>query len=241
MCSDSTAERKGAAVDFPAGPIDCALADAVQGLTSPFVRRIGIDGVDGGGKTRFADDLAELLRARGEQVIRASVDGFHHPRALRYRSGRFCPEGFYRESYNYPAIRRLLLDPLSPGGDGRYVTAAFDHRLDAPVPLQPIKACAGAILLVDGIFLHRPELAGYWDLSVLLHVDPAVSIARLIQRDSLPVDPLAPIHQRYTQGQKLYFAECDPASQATVIIDNSCLAQPRMLTWRVAQGSPAHA
>lgn len=241
MCSDGTAERKDAAVDFPAGPIGCALADAVQGLTSPFVRRIGIDGVDGAGKTRFADDLAEQLRARGEQVIRASVDGFHHPRALRYRSGRFSPEGFYRESYDYPAIRRLLLDPLSPGGDGEYVTAAFDHRLDSPVQLQTAKAYAGAILLMDGIFLHRPELAGYWDLSVLLHVDPAVSIGRLIQRDNLPVDPLAPIHQRYTQGQKLYFAECNPASQATVIMDNNYLAQPRVLAWRVAQGSPAHA
>lgn len=47
------------------------------------VRRVGVDGVDGAGKTFFADELAGLLAARGVPVIRASVDGFHHPAEVR--------------------------------------------------------------------------------------------------------------------------------------------------------------
>ena len=56
--------------------------------------RVGIDGVDGAGKTTLADTLADALEAAGIAVIRASVDGFHHPRAVRYRLGRESPEGF---------------------------------------------------------------------------------------------------------------------------------------------------
>ena len=237
MHPDSPSQNEPGAAERPADRILSALADAVQGLPGRFVRRIGIDGVDGAGKTRFADRLADVLRARGENVIRASVDGFHHARAVRYRNGRFCPAAFYRDSYDYQALRRLLFDPLSPGGDGRYVTAAFDHRLDSPVTLQPAQADPGAILLVDGIFLHRPELASYWDWSVLLHIDPNVSVARLIERDGLPADPLAPIHQRYAKGQQLYFAECMPARQAAVIIDNNCLAHPRVTAWQMPPAS----
>lgn len=237
MGSDNTAESEGAIADCLADRVLASVADAVQRLSCPFVRRVGIDGVDGAGKTQYADRLAKLLRARGEKVIRASVDGFHHPRVVRYRSGRFCPQGFYRDSYDYAAFRRLLLDPLSPGGSGEYVTAAFDHRLDSRLALPSAQAAAGAILLVDGVFLHRPELAEYWDLSVLLHIDPAVSVARLVERDRLPTDPLAPIHQRYAGGQKLYFAECKPAEQAAIVLDNTHPSQPRALAWRVPHGA----
>lgn len=39
-------------------------------------------------------ELTLFLRdARGREVIRASTDGFHFPRAQRYRRGRYSPEG----------------------------------------------------------------------------------------------------------------------------------------------------
>jgi len=66
----------------------------------PDVLRVGIDGVDGAGKTTFADELAAALAPFGRPVIRAGVDGFHHPRAVRYRRGRESPEGFFRDSYD---------------------------------------------------------------------------------------------------------------------------------------------
>ena len=57
---------------------------------------VGIDGVDGAGKTTLADDLAQRLALEGRQLIRASIDDFHRPRELRYRRGRDSPEGFYQ-------------------------------------------------------------------------------------------------------------------------------------------------
>ena len=74
------------------------VATAILGLPTSHVVRIGIDGVDGAGKSIFGDELAQVLIAAGRRSIRASVDRFHNPRALRYRLGRQSPEGYFRDS-----------------------------------------------------------------------------------------------------------------------------------------------
>lgn len=77
--------------------------------------------MDGAGKTVFADELAAVLESRRLAVIRASVDGFHNPSSIRYGRGRSSPDGFYRDSYDYDALRTFLLDPLAVHGDRRIV------------------------------------------------------------------------------------------------------------------------
>ena len=60
----------------------CVIAERIARLSPGRVARVAIDGVDGAGKTTFAEELADILRMLPREVIRASVDGFHHPRAL---------------------------------------------------------------------------------------------------------------------------------------------------------------
>jgi hypothetical protein len=83
-------------------------------------------------KTVLADALAPLVIAKGRQVIRASVDDFHHPRAVRYARGRYSPDGFFLDSYDYPAFRRLLLDPLGPA-----VRATTSQSISIIAPTSP--------------------------------------------------------------------------------------------------------
>ena len=56
------------------------VAGRVLELPRDRVTRVGIDGVDGAGKTTFADELALTLEGLGRRAIRASIDGFHSPR-----------------------------------------------------------------------------------------------------------------------------------------------------------------
>jgi uridine kinase len=209
-----------------------ALAVRILALPSAHVVRIGVDGVDGAGKTTFADELAKALEPSGRPVIRASVDTFHHPRAVRYRAGRDSPEGFFRDSYDYALLRRVLLEPLGPGGSGRYRRAAFDHRADLVVSSPEEHAPPKAILVFDGIFLHRPELREYWDLSVFLDVAFDVSIPRGAQRGEGSPNPQAPQNRRYVEGQKLYLRECQPWHHATLVINNDDLAAPHVVSQR---------
>ena len=151
-------------------------------------------------------------RRAGRPAIRASVDDFHNPRSLRYARGKYSPDGFFLDSYDYDMFRRLLLDPLGPDGSGRYVARYFDHRTDKRVEAGAQQAPPSAALIVDGIFLHRPELRSHWDLSIFLKVDFKISVPRGAARDQTPeaIDPDAPAYQRYVGGQQRYLAECAP-------------------------------
>ena len=80
------------------------LAERISRVIRTHPVRVGIDGVDGVGKTTLADELLEPLRRGGRSVIRASIDGFHNPRSVRYRLGR---NHQLRSRYFVCAPRRL--------------------------------------------------------------------------------------------------------------------------------------
>ncbi len=192
--------------------------------------RVAVDGVGGAGKTVFADQLGDVLTGAGRPVIRASVDDFHRPRAERYRRGRDSPIGFRLDSYYYDRFRRELLDPLSPGGDGVYRRKVHDLFSDQPVAEPPQSCPPGAVLVVDGLFLHRDVLRGYWDFFVWLEVPFAVTAARMVHRDGTSPDPNDPSMARYVAGQRLYLAKCGPARRAAVVIDNTDPERPTVVT-----------
>ncbi|WAB83174.1 uridine kinase [Microcella daejeonensis] len=184
---------------------------------------VAIDGVDGAGKTRFADDWAPVLRARGAAVVRASIDGFHQPRSARYARGRESAEGYYRDSFDLGALRARLVEPFRSGAE-EVGTAVFDHASDSAVDERESGIPRDAVLLLDGIFLHRPELRTLWHWTIWLDVPPEVRDARLRARDG--AHSVAP---RYTEGQYLYEKEANPRRAASVIIDNADPASPRRL------------
>ncbi len=91
------------------------LVDHILSREGAHPLRVAIDGIDAAGKTTLADTLVQPLEARGKPVIRASIDGFHRPRAERYRQGTDSPVGYYDDSFDYTALRDALLRPLGPG------------------------------------------------------------------------------------------------------------------------------
>src|ERR671936_3199905 len=89
------------------------LANRIETVRRPHPVRVAIDGVDAAGKTTLADELAAVLRGRGREVIRASIDGFLRPRAERYRRGELSPEGYYHDSFDYAALRETIGEALA--------------------------------------------------------------------------------------------------------------------------------
>ncbi len=192
-----------------------AVAEEIVALLGDGIVLVAVDGVDGAGKTVFADELARLLQVCHVAVIRASIDGFHNPPSIRYARGRTSPEGFHLDSYDYDAVRRVLLDPLGRHGDRRIVSAIYDVVDEQPVAHAVELAPAGSVLVFDGIFLHRKELQEYWDYSIFLDVDFSVSIPRGALRGRGNPDPNASVNQRYVEGQRRYLQRCRPQSRAT--------------------------
>jgi uridine kinase len=209
------------------------LTDLICQLPAERPQRVAIDGVDCAGKTTLADELAARLAARGRPVIRATLDGFHRPRADRHRRGPESPEGYYRDSFDYDALRAALLLPLGPGGDRCYRLAVFDFQADAPVDAPLQQAPENAILLLDGVFLLRPELNDDWDFRVFLDIDFDVALQRAVERDQKlfgsPEAVQARYWRRYIPAQMTYLQTVQPRQLADVVVENNLPDEPNLL------------
>ena len=190
-----------------------------------------VDGVDGAGKTTFADELAAVLRERDVRVVRAGIDGFHHPRAHRHADGRNA-EAVWTRHFDYPALRRELLDPWRSGPGSTYRPVVHDVHADANVDAAPQPVPAAGVLLVDGVFAQRPELADAWDVAIFLEVPFEVSVTRMAARDGTVADVDHPDQRRYADAQRRYLTTCDPRRRADVVVDNADLERPRVVAVR---------
>ena len=204
------------------------LAERIAGLARTHDRvLVGIDGPDAAGKTTLADGLADRLAV---PVVRASVDGFHRPRAVRRRRGELSAEGCYRDSFDLEALVDRLLRPFTAGA-GRVATQVFDHRTDEPAG-SSCEVPPRAVLVVDGVFLLREPLHGLWTLSLHLHVPPGETLRRALVRDvGDAVEVERRYRERYLPAQDLYRAEVDPVGRADVVIDNTDPRAPTVLRW----------
>jgi uridine kinase len=206
------------------------IAEAIIAIKLTRPTRVAIDGRTASGKTSLADELAETLRGLGRNVIRTSIDGFHRPRAERYRQGKTSPRGYYEDARDLTAIKRLLLDPLGPGGDRLYRTASFDLERDTTVEQEPHLAERSDIFIVDGTFLQRPALSGLWDFVVFVDVTPEIAIERGAKRDMGNLGGYEKAHrlhsERYQAAFEIYRGECNPQNSANVVLSNANFSIP---------------
>jgi uridine kinase len=193
------------------------LAGCILRIDAGHPIRVGIDGPSAAGKTTLANRLADRLRTRTSRtVIRAELDHFMKMVEDRDAYPYDSPESYYRDAWDYPAIRSGLLEPLGLGGHRRYRTAAGEPEQVAP---------DDAILLADGVFLQRPDLDAHWDLRIYLHIDAAESLRRGVDRDRHWMGGAAEAERRYRTkylpGEQRYLAEVRPRSRAQIVIDSS--------------------
>ena len=196
--------------------------------------RVVIDGVDASGKTTLADSLADYLKSENMNIIRASIDNFHNPKSIRYQKGRNSPEGYYRNSFNNQAVIDNLLVPLGKNGNLKYTRAVFDFKTDKEIPLSVETAKKDSILIMDGVFLLRPELVDYWDLKLFLEASFKNTVKRAVKRDGYYLgseqEILEKYNQRYVPGQRLYFKKAKPKKKADIIVDNSDFENPVIIS-----------
>jgi len=186
------------------------LGDALAAIHAPDrLTRIGIDGVDGAGKTRLAEELAQELTARRRPAVRVTLDQFEQPTAERYVRGDLSPEGYYRDAFDVEAFRAHILG------------------IDGP---------RDVVVLADGVFLQRPELADLWDATVWVEADLERAARRGAERNLVWFDSLDETHERYRvrylPAQRRYIEEQQPHERATFVLRNSDLREPELVRQR---------
>ncbi|MCX4745591.1 uridine kinase [Kitasatospora sp. NBC_01287] len=193
---------------------------------------VGIDGLTASGKTSFGHELADRISAAGRPVLRATLDDFKQPWRDRHRYDRESGEGYYRNAYDYDAVRRLLLDPCRTPAAASAALCAIDPLTQRDHAGETAPLTADTVLIVDGVFAFRPAIDAYWDFRVWLHVDPELSVRRGAERDQHWAGSEAEsLHRdRYLVAERVYLAEVDPVPRMDVVVDNSTFTTPRLLT-----------
>ena len=127
---------------------------------------------DAAGKTALADRLASSRVGGPLKVLRAGIDGRHNPRRFAIGVGVSVQGAITLDSYDLGHLRRELLDPLGPTGSHEYRLARFNFQTDNGVDEGTRRANEPHVLVSDGVFLLRSELADYWELLSTLPYHP---------------------------------------------------------------------
>ncbi|MEP6979859.1 MAG: uridine kinase [Nakamurella sp.] len=135
--------------------------------------RVGIDGDETTGTAELTGRVAAALTALDRPVVRVSTRWWWRAASVRLEFGRQDVESRLTGWVDSGALNREVLDPLAPGGSGRFLTRLRDPDRDRAVRDEYRQAPAGAVLLLDGPLLATLELD--LDLRVLV----GVSVGRL--------------------------------------------------------------
>jgi len=133
--------------------------------------RVMIEGADAADPTALAAALAAKLRAAGRPCGAVNMADWLRPASLRLEHGHDDPDSYRDSWFDYAALRREVLDPLGPGGSGRWLPTLWDTRTDRATRAERVQAEPGAVLVVAGPMLLGRGLP--FDLTVHLHLSEA--------------------------------------------------------------------
>ncbi|MGN5651207.1 hypothetical protein [Bacillus sp. Brlt_9] len=206
------------------------IADHILKLNLTHPTRVGVSGITASGKTTFANELVEEIKERGVRVTSASIDDFHNPRAIRYAQGKESARGYYEDAHDYTAFKERLLKPLGPNGNLQYETISHNLITDIPVHNEPLVATQNMILIVDGTFLLKKDVAHLFDYKIFVDTDFEIARKRGAKRETEAFGSYEEAEKmflnRYHAACKMYIDVHNPKECADVVFRNSDFGDP---------------
>jgi hypothetical protein len=166
---------------------------------------VAVDGPDAAAPDLLADAVAGRLPALGRAAAVVPASGFYRAASLRFEHGRTDPDARYTDWLDAGALAREVLDPLGPGGSGRYLPVLWDLARDRAARAEPLPLPPGGVLLVPGALLQGLGLA--FDVVVHLRMSPAARARRTPAEDAWQL----PAFDRYDD-------EVDPVALADAVV-----------------------
>jgi hypothetical protein len=165
------------------------LAERILAMPDAAWVRVGVDGA--ADTLLLAETMTDPLRVGGRDVLRVSTTDFLRPASLRFERGRHDPDARYTDWLDESALRREVLNPLSPDGSGMVLPALWDAERDRATRLGRVALSPGGVLIVAGDLLLGRGLP--FELTVHLALSPAAL------RRRLPADEhwTLPAYERY--------------------------------------------
>lgn len=173
---------------------------------------IAVTGLDCAGKTEFSANLADALKRLGHAPALLHIDDYNN-RPLqkdiyrRYKTGIFTEADF--EQY-------------------------YANSIDYQTARTAIQACSNEhpMVIVEGVFLFRKQLANLFTKKIWLHVSPEIAKDRYAIRRQKVGDhrPHTVFSDIWLKAHKRYEREYHPIKNADIVIDNNDWQRPKLLS-----------
>jgi uridine kinase len=175
---------------------------------------VALDGGSGAGKSTLGALIADRLQA----ALIQSDDFFSADIPDAGWDAR-TPADRARDAIDWRRLRSEVLEPLLAGKTAKW--HAFDFAAQRPDGTYPMSTDfaerePAAVIVLDGAYSTRPELADLIDLSVLVDVPIAVRHDRLRAREAAAF--LAGWHARWDSAETYYFTHVRPSSSFDLVV-----------------------
>lgn len=193
------------------------ILDAVRRLSddrrAPIL--IALDGPSGTGKSTLA---AALAAATGAVVVPGD-DFFAAEITAAQWDARDGSERA-RDAIDWRRLRREALEPLRAGRPAEWYPFDFaaGEREDGSYGMsaEVVRRDPAPVIILDGAYSTRPELADLIDLSILIDVPAAIRKQRLAGREAPAF--LADWHARWDVAEAFYFSHVRPPESFDLIV-----------------------
>ena len=207
---------------------DLLMAEVAQNIAMqafdaerPFM--VGVNGVDGSGKTMLSAELHRQLEAQGLPVTIVHIDDFTQPHSRRTASNDPI-ERYYNNTFDIDSLRSAILEPLV----ARQLGSVLLRHESPHDPSQVVEhkysfTSSPSVVIVEGVFVFRPKLADYFDTKIFVDVPLSEMRERAIERDvpHFGFGVLKKYLTRYIPAQTRYLEVVRPFDIADIVIDNT--------------------
>lgn len=181
--------------------------------TTPIL--VALDGGSGSGKSTLAWMLVERL---GAALVQS--DDFYAANIPDAEWDSRSPQARAADVIDWRRLRTEALEPLLAGEVARWHPFDFDAgpRPDGTYAMSTafVERQPAPIIVLDGAYSARPELADLIDLSVLVDVPIEVRHQRLTAREEKAF--LEAWHSRWDAAEEYYFTEVRPPASFDLIV-----------------------
>lgn len=172
---------------------------------------LAIDGCGASGKSTFAKNLQMLC----SDISIVQMDDFFRPRVQRLPKEIAMQQ--IGADFDWQRLESQVLLKLRQNQAGNYQRYDWDSDTLAEWHEVPV----GGIVVVEGIYSTRHELAKYYDLRILVDCPKELRLSRGIERDGenarhIWLNDWMPTEDKYIENQK-------PEKEADMVIDGSRL------------------
>ena len=175
---------------------------------------IAVDGRSGSGKSTLAKSIADTVGG----VIVVSDDFYCGGDDDKWEG--YSPQAKVAEVIDWKRLRTQVLEPLLAGKPPSWHPLAFEPGRgwtgwkSATVTVRPAR-----VIILDGAYSARPELADIIDLSVLVEAPDEIRRERLRAREGEPF--MKRWHQIWDPAEDYYFSQVRPPTWFDVVVRNN--------------------